>query len=205
MATAERLFGRFGLDGVSLREIATAAGQSNNNAVQYHFGDKAGLIAAILDERVQSLEPSRGALLETARAAGEPAPRELLRVLWQPILSIRDSDGMHTFGRFLLQHMLQPQLAPHPIQRFFSVTEEPVPDAPPAYVAATRLLRSHYAALPEPVLSGRLRALSLMFLATLVEHDNTQLDSDGQLAAPFELEPVLDMALAALSAPVHTH
>ena len=45
---AERLFGRHGVDAVSLREIAVAAGSSNHFVVQYHFGDKARLIREIL-------------------------------------------------------------------------------------------------------------------------------------------------------------
>ncbi len=205
IVTAERLFGRFGIDGVSLREIATAAGQSNNNVVQYHFGDKAGLVAAILEARVQALEPLRAALLADLPAAGESLPRELLRVLWQPILSIRDDDGMHTFGRFLLQQLLQSRLAPHPIHRFLGSTEAPDAAAPPpAYVTATRRLRAHYRALPEAVLNDRLRSLSLMFLATLVEHDNARFGLDEPDAGSFALEPVLDMALAALGAAVST-
>ena len=34
---AEELFAARGIDGVSLREINRAAGQSNTGAVQYHF------------------------------------------------------------------------------------------------------------------------------------------------------------------------
>ena len=43
--TAEGLFASRSIDGVSLQEVGRAAGQRNRNAVQYHFGDKLGLIA----------------------------------------------------------------------------------------------------------------------------------------------------------------
>ena len=37
---AEGLFAERGIEGVSLRQIGTAAGNGNNSAVQYHFGTK---------------------------------------------------------------------------------------------------------------------------------------------------------------------
>uniref|UniRef100_UPI0010418D0F TetR/AcrR family transcriptional regulator n=1 Tax=Actinomadura fibrosa TaxID=111802 RepID=UPI0010418D0F len=44
---AERLYAERGIDGVSLREIVQAAGARNATAVQYHFGDRGGVIRAI--------------------------------------------------------------------------------------------------------------------------------------------------------------
>jgi AcrR family transcriptional regulator len=49
--TGEFLIAFRGVDGVSLREIASAAGQSNNYAVQYHVKDKTGLVRAILKDK----------------------------------------------------------------------------------------------------------------------------------------------------------
>ncbi|MET0908751.1 MAG: helix-turn-helix domain-containing protein, partial [Ilumatobacteraceae bacterium] len=49
---AERLFALHGIDGVSLRQIAAAAGTANNSAVNYHFGSKDGLITAIFQYRL---------------------------------------------------------------------------------------------------------------------------------------------------------
>jgi AcrR family transcriptional regulator len=46
---AEQPFAENGVDGVSLREIAVAAGQRNNSAAQYHFGTKQGLVEAVFD------------------------------------------------------------------------------------------------------------------------------------------------------------
>lgn len=56
---AERLFALRGIDGVSLRQIAAAAGSSNNSAVHYHFGSKDGLIDAILRYRLPQLISER--------------------------------------------------------------------------------------------------------------------------------------------------
>ena len=47
---AESLFAEHGVDNVTMLDIARAAGQKNRNAPQYHFGDKAGIINAVLDK-----------------------------------------------------------------------------------------------------------------------------------------------------------
>lgn len=64
LLTAERLFATHGIDGVSLRQIATEAGSSNNSAVRYHFGTKKGLLAAIFSYRLDALLRRRALLTE---------------------------------------------------------------------------------------------------------------------------------------------
>lgn len=41
-------FSQHGINGVSLRSIVTAAGQQNQSAIHYHFGNKEGLVSAVL-------------------------------------------------------------------------------------------------------------------------------------------------------------
>jgi AcrR family transcriptional regulator len=60
---AERLFGERGIAGVSLREVGAAAGQRNNSAAQYHFGDKDGLVGAIFERRMTPIDRRRRAML----------------------------------------------------------------------------------------------------------------------------------------------
>lgn len=69
---AERLFAERGL-GVSLREISAAAGQRNHSAVQYHFGDKAGLVDALYEYRMTPLNLRREELVADLRASGREA------------------------------------------------------------------------------------------------------------------------------------
>jgi AcrR family transcriptional regulator len=61
--TAERLFAEHGIDAVSLRQIISAAGMRMASAVAYHFGDKAGLIRAIIDDRSIRIDERARALL----------------------------------------------------------------------------------------------------------------------------------------------
>ena len=59
LTTAESLFAERGIDAVSTRQISLAAGQRNNYALQYHFGDRDTLIAAILAARAVPINSRR--------------------------------------------------------------------------------------------------------------------------------------------------
>lgn len=60
---AEELFGREGIDQVSSRRIAEHAGSANHSAVAYHFGDREGLIAALLDRHTAAADDLRAAMI----------------------------------------------------------------------------------------------------------------------------------------------
>ncbi|MBE3205915.1 TetR/AcrR family transcriptional regulator [Frankia sp. CH37] len=86
LLAAERLYAEQGLEAVSLRHICRAAGNGNNNAVQYHFGGERGLLAAIVAHRVPPLDRRRAELLATARSRGEDQTvRGLFDVLMRPL------------------------------------------------------------------------------------------------------------------------
>lgn len=68
---AERLFAERGVESVSLRDVAAAAGQRNNSATQYHFGDRAGLVAAVFARRMQRVGERRALLAHQIERAGD--------------------------------------------------------------------------------------------------------------------------------------
>lgn len=105
---AERLFAERGIAAVSLREINREAEQHNTGAVQYHFGDRDGLLKALVDKHRFDSEPRRHALLEqyedsggsTDSGGGPGDLRALAAALVQPIAAkLADPDG----GREYLQ------------------------------------------------------------------------------------------------------
>jgi AcrR family transcriptional regulator len=67
---AERLYADHGLDAVSLRQIAEAAGQKNHAVVQYHFGSKAGLLRAIVRYRTATAQDLRQIALDELERTG---------------------------------------------------------------------------------------------------------------------------------------
>jgi AcrR family transcriptional regulator len=93
---AQTLFAERSVDAVSVNEITIAAGQRNRNALQYHFGDRDGLLQAIIDyhgERVNALrQPVLDGLDPEGNSAGNAA-----RALLMPLITYieQDDTGVH--------------------------------------------------------------------------------------------------------------
>lgn len=91
---AEELFAAHGVEGPSLREIARHAGQGNTNAAQYHFGDRDGLLLAVLDRHRAAVEGRRQELLDMLEASDPLDPRGLSAALVVPLAGeLSDPDG----------------------------------------------------------------------------------------------------------------
>jgi len=67
-----------GIEAVDLMQIQTAAGQRNRSAVSYHFGDRAGLVLAIIDKHRVALNQERHELLDAWEQTDERSLRVLL-------------------------------------------------------------------------------------------------------------------------------
>lgn len=91
---AEQLFAARGSDGVSLREIVAASGATNASAVQYHFGDRRGLVKAILAKHEPAIHAYRHELLDAYEAEGGRDVRALARALVLPLArELDNADG----------------------------------------------------------------------------------------------------------------
>ncbi|WP_157219821.1 TetR/AcrR family transcriptional regulator [Flavisphingomonas formosensis] len=100
---AEALFGEYGIDRVSLRQISTAAGGANNFAVQYHFGDRETLIRAVFEKRLPEIERMREAMFAKAEAEQRLGdPRMVAEILFRPSVEIRNGAGKRSYAAFLL-------------------------------------------------------------------------------------------------------
>ena len=82
---AERLFAQRGVAGVSLREIALAASQRNNGAVQYHFGDKDGLVRAVFARRAAPIDRRRVELLNLLSSTGPASVAGVVAAYVEPL------------------------------------------------------------------------------------------------------------------------
>ena len=102
---ARRLFAERGLREVTIRDIATAAGQKNVGAVGYYFGSKENLVREILVDGAKLIEARRNAHLDRLEADGGPnTVREAVEALVMPSAEFTDEDGEdgEYFNRFLL-------------------------------------------------------------------------------------------------------
>jgi AcrR family transcriptional regulator len=117
--TAERLFAAEGVNGVSLREIVRASGARNVTALQYHFGDRRGLLRAVLDRHHRDVESARHALLDAYEAGERGDVRELSAALVRPLATKLARPG----GRAYLQILGELVNRPEPVIGRASVSD----------------------------------------------------------------------------------
>jgi AcrR family transcriptional regulator len=116
--SAERLFASRGIDGVSLREITRAAGQRNTSALQYHFGDRPGLLQAVIDKHRADTEPRRHALLDQCEAVGTAELRSLAAALVLPLAAkLADPDGGRPYLQINCEVYTRPSAQIEPMPR----------------------------------------------------------------------------------------
>jgi AcrR family transcriptional regulator len=105
---AERLFAEQGIEAVSLRDICAAAGQRNHSAAQYHFGDRRGVVAAVFERRMGTVNERRQAMLDDWDAAGDRADvAGLVAALAIPLTEVVAETG-GWYGRFLARTQWDP-------------------------------------------------------------------------------------------------
>jgi AcrR family transcriptional regulator len=109
MRAAERLFAEQGIHAVSLREVNRVAGQANTAAVQYYFGDRVGLVQAILTRHRADSEIRRHALLDQYEQAGEEHLRALSAAFVSPLVAkLGDPDGGREYLRIAAEYYSRP-------------------------------------------------------------------------------------------------
>lgn len=85
------LFAKHGIDGVSLRQIVAAAGQSNPSAVHYHFQSKEGLVAAVIEHVNSRLKPMQQQAIDRLfelQAQQVLTVRELVKIAVSPFMTL---------------------------------------------------------------------------------------------------------------------
>jgi AcrR family transcriptional regulator len=113
---AEKLFAERGIENVTLLDIGRAAGQKNRNAPQYHFGDKAGLVNAVLDKHTDLIAERRAAMLKDLKDQESLDVAALVRVFVLPVAEhVATTKNSHAFLQINAQLMTSPTLKELPI------------------------------------------------------------------------------------------
>jgi AcrR family transcriptional regulator len=138
---AEELFMQHGFGGTSMRLLTTRAGV-NLAAVNYHFGSKDALIAAVFHRRLDALNAARIAALDAIEAAGRtPTAEEVVRAFVGPSLRLVEDakGGGRNFIRLLGRTYTEPakpiraligQMYAPTMQRYKAALERALPHMP---------------------------------------------------------------------------
>lgn len=196
--TAERLFAQDGYHATSLRKITGEAGV-NLGSINYHFTSKYGLMEAVLQRRLATLNRQRLRLLEAALAEAQdrpPAVREILRAFLEPTLSLLKDSGNTHFIMFVGRIFYEPD---DTVRKLFLRIMFPVIGR---FFEALCLALSD---IPRPILLRRLlftlgamgSTLSLMDRKADIAFSDTPLDWDAEHL----LHQLLVFAQAGMEAP----
>lgn len=202
---AERLFAERGIEAVSLRDVNLAAGQRNHSAAQYHFGDRAGLIAAVFEARMTAINEQRHRLLaeldapeldagerdagERDAGGGDELPAVVTALVAPLVEAVAATPSW--YGRFLARArwdtLAADVLAEHP--------------AASSVRAANRRLQRRLAELPAELRHGRIEQLHTLLVGTVAGWEWAR-DRDERHLPPTALAADLTATgLAVLTAP----
>ncbi len=187
LAAAEALFAERGIDGVSLREINVAAGARNASAVQYHFGDRGGLLRALIERHRPGVEARRHAMLDDALHPGPADVRSLVAALVLPLAAELDEPG-----------------GPGYLQVLSDLANRPHPAIDPASIDDPADSVYRWRAAVEPLLSPEAVVLHRRFVAirfTLAELARRTRDRRGTRDEVF-VNDLIDLVAGLLVAPV---
>jgi AcrR family transcriptional regulator len=195
--TAERLLAERGVDGVSLREINVAAGQRNSSALQYHFGDRAGLLRAIADRHLPIVDARRQELFEElAGRSGMTDTERYVEVATRPMAEYMTvGPGARAWA------VIASELAAHPSTEVESVSAA----AAPALMATALPVFERLESLAGRAFAiHRMRSASEAALHLIADRARAEMaprPARSLLALPEFIDDVIRMATAAIDAP----
>jgi AcrR family transcriptional regulator len=191
---AESLFLSQGVDQVSLRAIAREAGQKNPSALQYHFGNREGLIEAIAGRRFRQQEARRAMLLEDALTEGETISlREVCSVMMGAafLLCREDTSFRNVLGVLGLQRLTR-------ASDYFTVE---LSREAPSLLALWQLGRQALDHLPSEILALRMEHAYGAGLLAMSRRANSKESFRGRRAELF-FNNLVDQVTAMLQAPI---
>jgi len=109
VSAAEKLFAARGVDRVSLREINRASGARNAVALQYHFGDRDGIVRAVVRKHYRQVDRQRHQMLDAYEAESHDDVRKLSAALVLPAAAkLADIDGGPEYLRIAAELLNRP-------------------------------------------------------------------------------------------------
>ena len=198
MEAGERLFGEQGIEAVAMRAISIEAKQRNTASVQYHFGDRTGLLKAIFEYREGQFDAMRADIVARGREFDQLGDiRWLLRALYYPYFRHYTERSGLPYIRLHFQYLanLRPRGVLHPVDY----------DCPSSIylreVVARLQKKLNFLNLQQ--FTMRLEATGSMFLGALMQHAARPLEPVMHAAVhcPSLFETLLEMMAASMTVP----
>jgi AcrR family transcriptional regulator len=178
---AERLIAERGFE-VPLRDIARAAGQRNNSAVNYHFRSRQDLLDAVVNRRLLPMEVERERMLgELDDEAGDV--HALMRILVLPLLRLESTH----YARFL--QVVGPRLR-----------TEPHDSAETAWPRVLDALSHAVPVADRGIRRRRVAAVATAMFALAAQYERSAQDGWGDDGGTGDPEEIVHMLAAMLTA-----
>jgi AcrR family transcriptional regulator len=136
LQTAERLFAERGIAAVPLRDIGVAAGQKNNVAVQYHFGDREALVREVARYRAGFVD---ALLAEVISGRRELVVHDHVRMFVHTLSHNLEEDNHYL--AFLSRYLIErggygglDAVAPETLDELRQIVYRTLPALPPAVI-----------------------------------------------------------------------
>lgn len=187
---------------MSLREIRIAAGQRNSSALQFHYGNRDGLLLALTERHLPRLEAIRESLYGALVAAGRQDDLAgLTEVMVRPTAEyLHQGPSARAWVKISAERFARPETA----------LSDMAEHAPPLGLrVGVEVHRQLATTLDADVAVERLLSTLVSchhLCADRARVEDTPAALMGRRALPFDrwLANLLDMALAALTAPLRT-
>lgn len=185
---AQRLFATRGIDGVSVREIATAAAQRNSGSVHYYFGTKEALVAELIVDGARVVDERRNQMLDALESRGGLGDlRAVIEVLVRSSTDLSAPGGEEdTYLRFINWLQMNHRAL------FLSALENKWNSG---YQRSLTYIKALLPGLPEPVLNQRLVFMGLYLNATLSAREAAIDGRKGEhpfWSAPYTIDNLVD-------------
>jgi AcrR family transcriptional regulator len=194
---AEQMFGERGVNGVSLREIRLASGARNTAAIQFHFGDREGLVHALTARHMPRIAILQQELYDAmVRDGRTDDSRSLVEVLVRPSADyLRQGPSQRAWVKIMGDLGAEPELEANEMALL----------APEPALRVSRTLYDRLTAIvPSDVALER-----MVVLAQFAVHlcaDRARLEDAGErrphASSDLFVENLVDMVTGALFAPI---
>lgn len=175
---------------MTLRDVQIESGQRNKSVVQYYFGSRAGLIAAIIDARMGPINIRRLTILKELGDA--PGLRDLVEAFVVPLAEVTVLSSDSHWARFLLQGSFDPTVRDL-VRESFTAS---------SFRAVRAALISKLDEVPKVARALRVDMMVEFVLVALASAEGARESSRmGAGAAARYVADVVDMCCAMLTAP----